>query len=78
MAINSEKKENNMKDLTQEDINKAVVDAVTPLAEKTATFMGKAKPMPNILQRAFTKIFTFIWGLICMPFIPVISIWRKS
>jgi hypothetical protein len=78
MATNKEKKENNMKDLTQEDINKGVVGVVTPLAEKTVSFMGKAKPMPNIIQRAFTKIFAFIWGLICMPFLPVINIWRKS
>ena len=78
MAINSEKKENNMKDLTQNDINKSVIDAVTPLVEKSASVIGKAKPMPNILQRAFAKIFSFIWGLICMPFLPVINVWRKS
>ena len=78
MVKNNAKKENNMKDLTQEDINKQVVDAVTPLAEKTVSFMGKAKPMPNLIQRAFTKIFAFIWGLICMPFLPVINVWRKS
>jgi len=78
MVKNNEKKEKHMKDLTQEDINKGVVDVVTPLAEKTVSFMGKAKPMPNIIQRIFTKIFAFIWGLICMPFLPVINIWRKS
>ena len=78
MAIKSEKKESNMKNLTQEDINKGIVDAVTPLVEKGASIIGKAKPMPNIMQRSFAKLFAFIWGLICMPFIPVINIWRKS
>jgi len=67
-----------MKDLTQEDINKSVVDAVTPAVEKTVSFMGKAKPMPNILQRAVTKIFKVIWGILCLPFLPVINIWRKA
>jgi hypothetical protein len=78
MERNRKKKKNNMKNLTQEDINRGVVDAVTPIAEKTVSFMGKAKPMPNLIQRACTKLFTFIWGLICMPFLPVINIWRKS
>ena len=78
MAINSKKREKNMKDLTQEDINKGVVDAVTPIAEKTVTFIGKSKHTPNIISRAFTKLFKFIWGLICAPFLPVINIWRKA
>ena len=78
MAQNLEKKENNMKTLTQEDINKGVVDAVTPLVEKGASIMGKAKPMPNILQKSFAKLFTFIWGLLCLPFLPIINVWRKS
>jgi len=67
-----------MKDLTQNDINKSVIDAVTPAVEKTVSFMGKAKPMPNILQRGLTKLFKFIWGLLCLPFLPVINIWRKA
>jgi hypothetical protein len=78
MATNKEEKENTMKDLTQEDINKGVVDAVTPAVEKTVSFMGRAKPMPNILQRGLTKLCKFIWGLLCLPFLPVINIWRKA
>ena len=67
-----------MKELTQEDINRGIVNGVQPAVDKAASVLGKARPAPNFVQRAITKLFSFIWGLLCMPFLPVINVWRRS
>lgn len=67
-----------MKDVTQEDINKGIVNGIQPAVEKTATLLGRAKPDPSMVTRLFTKLIKFIWSLVCFPFLPVINMWRKA
>ena len=67
-----------MKDVTQEDINRSIVNGVQPAVEKTATLLGRANPDPSIVTKMFTKLLKFIWSLVCFPFLPVINMWRKA
>ena len=77
MQINSNERRN-MKEITQEDINRGIVNGVQPAVEHTAKLLGKAKPAPNFVNKVFAKLFKFIWSLICFPFLPVINMWRKA
>ena len=67
-----------MKELTQEDINRSIVNDIQPAVEKGATILGKAKPDPNIVTKVFKKLLSFVWSLICFPLLPVINMWRKA
>ncbi len=71
-----------MKDVTQEDINRSIMQTTKPvkdaIVEKGASIIGKAKPDPSLVTRLFTKLFKFIWSLVCFPFLPVINMWRKA
>jgi len=77
MQINSNERKN-MREITQEDINRGIVNGVQPVVEKSAELLGRAKPAPDFVSKVFAKIFKFIWSLLCFPFLPVINMWRKS
>ena len=53
-----------MKDITQKDVNEAIVSGVQPAIEKGASLLGKAKPAPSVINKIVTKFFSFVWSLI--------------
>ena len=71
-----------MKDLTIEDVSRAIGDTVTPVAEKASGVLGKMKTSPSkinsFVKRAVTKVLNFIWRLITSPFMPIVNHWRNS
>ena len=72
MQINLDKGDT-MKDITQKDVNEAIVSGVQPAIEKGASLLGKAKPAPSVINKIVTKFFSFVWSLICFPFLPIIN-----
>jgi hypothetical protein len=71
-----------VKDLTVEDVNRMIGENVTPVKQKATGMIGKLSFAPskvnNLVKKVFTKLFSFIWRLLCMPFMPVVNAWRKS